>query len=72
MCFFISVLFQPSTPSTSEDNSDRTKRTRVPVQPYQSPMPDLFSPKVKTPAKSPVEKDKDKDADAEKLVIFYK
>lgn len=62
---------QPSTPT--EDDS-KSKRTRVPVQPYQSPMADLYVPKVKTPAKVAVEKKvkEEKDIDKEKLVIFYK
>ncbi|KAE8750385.1 hypothetical protein FOCC_FOCC002944 [Frankliniella occidentalis] len=62
----------PSTPSSEDADSKGSKRTRVPVQPYQSPMPDLFPTKVKTPAKPPVVKEKEKDTDKEKLVIFYK
>lgn len=69
---FISLL-QVAAPSSAEDaDSSKSKRTRVPVQPYQAPLPDLFPTKVKTPAKSPVVKDKEKDIDTEKLVIFYK
>lgn len=63
------LLIQQPIDQVEEDTSEgrKSKRTRLPTQPYQSPIPELqFIAKLQTPAKTTPK------PSTEKIIAFYK